>query len=447
MALLEAAELPGRTDMLCTEGMKVLVDGLEVPVACGKCQKCREVRRRDVTGRAVAESLGGPVGALFFTGTYAPDRRENFREGYDHPHAGKFVYSDFQAFVRSIRDTRVPGTNEKYKLRYMVAGERGTNGTKRCHWHGILWFYNHVPDVNTDGYTFNDAFWPHGIAMWKVVSGSEYGRAAKYVAKYCVKDFDVNGNVVESVFKASKRPLLGGRYFEHWAQLHVDQGLALRQGRKYQIPGQYKGRSRELYDFWMTEAAAKHTVAAYLEAWAAKYGAQSYPPDARMVERFEDAAASVRVELFRDERQLERLRGGELGGGLRRLRDPSAEPPEGYRSYFDKHVLAFKAVAFDGRPVLFWLPDREVWGERLHGQRSSANDPLPDLPGEEPREFRRVADIPDFVPGEALDLSKRRKKPGERERYRARKAQQYHQEMLASRMDRVARAIKRLRDE
>lgn len=433
--------------MLCTNQFRVMVSGLEVPVACGKCLKCREVRRRDVAGRAIAESLGGAVGVLFFTGTYAPDRRLNFQPGVDHPHAGKFVYSDFQAFIRSIRDTKVPGTKENYKLRYMVAGERGTNGTKRCHWHGILWFYNHLPDVNTDGYTFNDPFWPHGIAMWKKISVDQLGRAARYVSKYCVKDLDKNGNGVESVFKASKRPLLGGRYFEHWAQLHVEHGLALRQGRKYTIPGQYKPRSRELFDFWMTEAAAKHTVAAYLKAWKAKYGPDNHPPSSPIVDKFEDAAASIRVEGFRFERLAERVKSGVREPDKRKISEPSSVPPEGYRWYWDKHLLVFKAVAFDGRPVLFWNPDREVWADRVHPQRSAAYDPVPDLPGEGERQFRRVSEVPDFVPGEPYRLGRPTAKVSKRQRDVSRKLDEYHRAMLQARSARVAEAIRRFREE
>lgn len=433
--------------MLCSEVMSVLVDGREVRVACGKCLKCREVRQRDVAGRAIAECIGGPVGALFFTGTYGANRHVNYAEGRDHPHAGKFVYSDWQSFIRSIRDTRVPGTNEKYRLRYMVAGERGTNGTKRCHWHGILWFYNHVPEVKTDGYTFNDRWWKHGMVAWRRVDVSNSGGLARYVAKYCVKQLTRSGDAVESVFKCSKRPLLGGLFFEHWAQIHVDQHLGLFQGRKYQIAGQYKARSRVLYDFWMTEAAAKHTVAAYLKAWALKFGTAKHPPYSRLVEKYEDAAASVRLELIRDQRELERLETGVRAAVVRRLRDPVSEPPEGYRWYWDEHVLAFKAVAFDGRAVLFWNPNREVWLQGISAQASLANDPLPDLPGEAPREFRRVADVPDFVPGDALDLSKRRKKPGLRERYASRVAREYHRQMLTGRVERIAQAIKRMRED
>ena len=343
---------------------------------------------------------------------------------------------------------------KRYKVRYIFAGERGTQGTRRCHWHGILFFYNAVPDFQLSGYTHKDPFWEHGITTTRKADA----RGIAYVCKYCTKGVDPDNPGSESVFHASTRPMLGAKHFANWAKLHAEQGLPLNQGRKYQIAGVYSAKTKRLFDYWMTPSAAKFTVAAYLKAWAEKYGVNSHPPHSEIVEKFADQEAKSRLLTLQDAAAMERVqRGGYVSQRVRRAEKPCEPPPVGYRQFYDEHLMVYVAAASDGSPTIFWDDRGRRWRKRLVGRKVRVTDwaqpransagVLPDLPGEAPREFRSVAEIPDYVPGEALDLSGRRKKPGERERYAARKAQEYHRQMVAVRMDRVAAAIKRLRDD
>lgn len=434
--------------MLCDKPVSLIREGVEVIGACGSCSQCRAVRRRDVIGRALAEGRDPACrGSTFVTLTYGHDHR--YSNKVDHPHANKLEYSDVQKWIKRIRKRKIPGNGGHYRLRYMVAGEYGKlHG--RAHWHALIWWQSELPEYSTKARWSEDPFWSEGYTNWQRTSD----KACAYVAKYVSKSgIDAE---TQTCFHGSFRPLIGGAFFKQWAELHVDHGQSLNQGRKYQIHGSLSKKGKP-FDYWMTPAAARIVVRCYLEAWERKYPGR-HPPYSRLVEKYLDDDAKPRLEKLRDAAVLERHRlGGEVSARRRKAKTPADPPPAGYEFWFDDSRLVFVAVAGDGRPELYWNEKLKSWSRRVQPRKvglvdltspvASADDPLPDLPGEPPREFRRLADVPDFEPGEPLDLSRRRVKPGERERYASRKADEYHRQMLALRMERVAEAIKRLRDD
>lgn len=433
--------------MLCDKPVSLIRDGFEVIGACGTCSQCRAVRRRDVIGRALAEGRAPSCRASTFTTlTYGHDNR--YSQRVDHPNANKLEYSDVQKWIKRIRKRQIPGTKQKYRVRYMVAGEYGTM-KGRAHWHALLFWQSEAPRYSTEERWSDDPFWSEGFTNWQKAGSKAVAYVAKYVSKSNVDE------ATQTCFHGSFKPLIGGEFFRQWAEMHVEQGLALRQGRKYQLRDSY-ARNGKPFDYWMTPSAARFVVRCYLEAWAKKWG--THPPHSRIVEKYLDDEAKGRLEKFRDDAAVERIRvGGYVSAARRKAVEPSEGPPLGYECWFDEVLMVFVAVCGDGRPELFWNERTASWSRRVQPRKVGladiasplvgTDDPLPDLPNEPPREFRRAADVPEFLPGEALDLSKRRKKPGERERYGARKAREYHRQMLAGRMERVAEAIKRLRED
>lgn len=433
--------------MLCDSPLRMMHGGLEVVVACRECKQCRAARRRDVVGRSLAESRQAKA-TTFVTLTYGHDAR--YSQRVDHPHANKLEYSDIQKWIKRIRARQIPGSKERYRVRYLVAGEYGPK-KGRAHWHVILWWYNAVPEYSTERRWSDDPFWSEGFTQWAGVKDGD-SRAVAYVAKYVSKDGVADD--VQTVVHASYRPLVGGEFFRQWAEMHVEAGLPLRQGRKYQLAGVYSRKGR-LFDYWMSDAAARLVARCYIEAWAEKYG--THPPYSRIVEKYEDEEARDRVEDLRDDAAIERVRvGGYVSSAARSASSPTKGPPSGYEAWWDEHVMAFVAFTGDGRPGLFWNEKAGVWARSIEARKvrlsdissplGCGNDPLPDLPGEAPREFRRAADVPDFVPGEAIYIGKRRAGLNRQGRRLALAQDQYHSAMVEKRMARVADAIRRFRE-
>jgi len=174
--------------------------GLMVTTVCRECDQCRWTRTNDFVGRAVAEHMtSGQTMAV--TLTYG---------GGEHAAAKQLVYEHVQWFLKSLR--------ERYKVRYLIAGEYGSkNG--RAHWHCILFFQgNKWPYWETYKNIHTD-HWPHGhifVEKPKV-------EAFHYILKYIQKE---KTGVSVRNFQMSKKPPLGDNYFRMWAAQHVAAGIA-----------------------------------------------------------------------------------------------------------------------------------------------------------------------------------------------------------------------------
>lgn len=130
---------------------------------CGQCITCRINQRRKWAGRICLEQKSS-VSTMFVTLTY------------DDEHVPeKLSKEHIQKFLRSYR--------KKYgEARYYAAGEYGTKGTERPHYHILLFTREPVQTVDMD--VRCSALWRRGFHL--VRSGTD-SAVAGYVAKYVTK--------------------------------------------------------------------------------------------------------------------------------------------------------------------------------------------------------------------------------------------------------------------
>lgn len=200
----------------------------DVDVACRECDQCLAARRNKWVARAMAErSVAGHTYALGLT--YA-----------DLPAGGKpagatvFRYRDIQTWLKLLRSRYKDYYGVDGEIRYIVAGEQGSKGTRRVHWHVILFTDRPVgpvgvlkefhsgkplPDI-VDDVRIDWDLWPHGHVTFQVPDQ----RGISYAVKYALKDqwssAKSKGRSREqssqlwaaSMFRMSKKPPIGWRF-------------------------------------------------------------------------------------------------------------------------------------------------------------------------------------------------------------------------------------------
>lgn len=169
---------------------------------CRRCKSCLEFKKKQWTGRIVAESQLHKENA-FVTLTY---RDENY-PGHDF----KPAYKEVQKWLMTLRNrptetlTYVDGKQWTRKLpptfRYFAVGEHGPTHSRRLHWHLILFGMPSFPKGKTLSET-----WTNGFITWEPATVSRM----KYVACYSTKKI----GAPEHFARMSRRPGLGRRYFE-----------------------------------------------------------------------------------------------------------------------------------------------------------------------------------------------------------------------------------------
>lgn len=157
---------------------------------CGKCELCVQRKQNELIFRAALESAAYDCPAYFFTLTYAPK--------YLPPH-GELRYKDVQDFFKRLR---IKWTRQglKHNIRYLVAGEYGSNPSRghRPHYHIILWNnpyncgeYNPVEHRQLR----DDIFFAWNMCESQAFDfGQCQGGAAQYATKYCGKDSKAYGH-------------------------------------------------------------------------------------------------------------------------------------------------------------------------------------------------------------------------------------------------------------
>lgn len=216
-------------------------DGLTF--ACRVCNDCIAARKNDWVARCMAEkaSMGN---ALVITLTY----RDN-PDGTKPQGATAFQYSHVQNFLKRLREWYFEEYNTRGEISYLVAGEIGSKGTKRVHWHLVIfskrpilpagkWWDKYMKPLKS----FRDlvfgkknryhwSLWEHGHI--NILEPDQRGMA--YVVKYALKDmFNVvksqntmrqskSENHGASYFRMSKLPPIGMRFLiekcERWEEL------------------------------------------------------------------------------------------------------------------------------------------------------------------------------------------------------------------------------------
>ncbi len=224
-----------KSDEMCTR--PITHDGLTF--ACRICNACITARKNDWVARAMAESAVNDH-TLVFALTY---RNEDGGEKPDG--AVAFKYADVEAFLKHLRETYYRRYGKRGEIRFICAGERGSNGTQRVHWHMVIWAKRSLVDLGewTDhrrrpcGFRTDQrmhwTFWRHGYVY---PQKPDQGGIA-YVLKYALKDQftelkskdtmrEANAEAHgASYFRMSKMPPIGMPYLERrcdrWEALRV----------------------------------------------------------------------------------------------------------------------------------------------------------------------------------------------------------------------------------
>lgn len=176
---------------------------------CRRCPACLKSRLRRWLFRMILEAqLYDPDKVTFCTFTYRSE---------DLPATERDAKEQMQKFLKRLRKVfNLPGN-----IRYVMALEKGTQATRRFHWHGIIYGLR-FSGINRD---ILERSWSHGFIQWKP---STPGRMA-YVLKYVIK-----GNK----FLMSRNPGIGDGMIqainETLAQLSpIEMDKLLQQDRQY----------------------------------------------------------------------------------------------------------------------------------------------------------------------------------------------------------------------
>lgn len=170
-------------------------DGLEFEylfnvVKCGKCDVCTYNKQIDLVNRSAFEDQLYDSPAFFFTLTYRTA---------DLPPAGNLCYKDVQDFFKRLR-RRWDRKGIKHDIRYLVAGEYGTN-YHRPHYHVILW--NNPYKASELKPSLFDALKDDIFNAWSHADpqafdfGQVSGGASRYVTKYVGKQFIPKGKWIK----------------------------------------------------------------------------------------------------------------------------------------------------------------------------------------------------------------------------------------------------------
>lgn len=305
--------------MPCLNPRSLLVNGLVTRVVCQKCSECRKGKVRDIVGRVLAEKRYA-VGSHFITLTYGVDRRID--GAVNVKGADVLTYSHFRTFLKRLRDGGYP-------MRYLVAGEYGA-AKGRAHFHALLFWTKRVPDIplhkrGRDGIkrAWDDPWWQPiggGHTQWEEVTG----KSARYVAGYTLKP---TFQGAQSVVRRSTRPLLGAKYFDHWAKLHVDQGLAIKD-RYYTVPDSTDPKTGKLWRYYMNDATLRYVVESFRWQWEARFPGRHMPPSDFLERQFDKVA----VPQADPDKMLRRRKYQPR---------PYILPPNGEQMYFDEKRNAF----------------------------------------------------------------------------------------------------------
>ena len=201
-------------------------------VSCRVCDACLQTRINDWVARAAAEAAASPH-TLALTLTYA-----------DHPDGTRpigsraFHYNDVQRFLKSLRTEIWEKSRSTGDVRYIVCGEKGSNGSRRIHYHTLLFstldpfLYGTIRDLKgltvtpnnvENEKTYHWSLWPHGNVH--VQKPGQHG--IYYALKYAMKDHQSvarsRGHRREttapvhtaSKFMMSKKPPIGMRFIHH----------------------------------------------------------------------------------------------------------------------------------------------------------------------------------------------------------------------------------------
>lgn len=206
----------------------------EFSVPCGQCIGCRLERSRQWALRCVHEASLHESNC-FVTLTYSDEFV---------PPSGSLNLRHFQLFLKRLRKSVSPR-----RFRFFHCGEYGEVNL-RPHYHALLFGFDFddkvLHAVSRDGHRLFtsptlEALWGFGFC----IVGSVSFESAAYVARYCVKK--VTGDAAADHYAGrspeyatmSRRPGIGGGWFDKYASDVYPSDFVVHDGRKMRPPRAY----------------------------------------------------------------------------------------------------------------------------------------------------------------------------------------------------------------
>ena len=290
------SEIQGFGFRACQAPLLIEWDGKPaISVPCSKCGWCVMNRRNDLAGRALVEALEASF-CCMVTLTYRNSADGSLSDG-----AHDFIADHLSKFIRSERKR---GKLRSAGLRYLATGERGPNGSKRCHYHVFMWFKDgrpkHWPSVQSSRDRVHLASWPHGHVT--ISESMSRGHMANYVAYYAYKSgpdaVEQTPDGPRKLFAGpffSRNPVIGHDFAVQLANEHADKGLIPWDAR-YTLKAQ--STSGKNKSFYMHGKMRSVFMESFVAAWRDKFKGDPPITDFLMEKYFDPIA---RREMARDD--------------------------------------------------------------------------------------------------------------------------------------------------
>lgn len=160
---------------------------VRIAVPCGKCADCQRIMKNEWFFRSYIEykhykKIGGSV--YFVTLTYNNENLPwlSLPNGDKVPCFNRLHVRNFIKYIRTwLKRNHMMHTD----IKFLVCSEYGKH-TKRPHYHGILYFPFHIPELSFT--RLMRTWWQHGFVIcskqgWEIKSLKGISYASKYVAK------------------------------------------------------------------------------------------------------------------------------------------------------------------------------------------------------------------------------------------------------------------------
>lgn len=235
-----------------------------VPFGCGKCLACRVKKRREWTTRLLLEMLKHDCGC-FLTLTYSEDYVPTTPDG-----KRTLSKRDLQLFLKRFRRNLEFYKKRPCKIRYFAAGEYGTHGTERPHYHIIIFG---VSDLDIDVIRSVDAAWSDPAPKGQRGNGTSFGRwtldplndkriayCAGYVMKKLITPKRVFKNIHASMDVGSKRYVFDKRVVDRSKSDRDSDGIMAEFRTMSRMPGLGSDFVFDIVALWQSNAAFRKVL-------------------------------------------------------------------------------------------------------------------------------------------------------------------------------------------
>lgn len=230
------------------------------PFGCGKCLACRVKKRRDWTSRLILEMLKSDAGC-FITLTY-DELSVPWAVSQETGELQRTLDKrDFQLFMKRFRRHLERLKGRSYPVRFFGCGEYGSLGTKRPHYH-ILVFG--ASDMDLDvlksiEYAWTDPDTKKLIGTWTCDPMNE--KTIAYVAGYVMKKL-IHPRKVYKVISSPSNPNIKKRIVDRSRSNKDEHGVEVEFRLMSRMPGIGSGFIGDIVALWNSSAAFRHFLTA-----------------------------------------------------------------------------------------------------------------------------------------------------------------------------------------